>query len=81
MEEERTKAVDRSILSRVDTMAERVERATSLRATWLPNLFIGVVASFVFALIVLGGAAIYRGDPSPFALFKEAPAPARPVRP
>jgi hypothetical protein len=70
MEEERAKAVERSILGQVEAMARRVERATSFKATWLPNLFIGVVASFVFTLVVLGGAAIYRGDPSIFALFK-----------
>jgi hypothetical protein len=83
--EERTKAVNESILGgvqaiaqRVETTAQRVEetarrfeRATSLRATWLANVFIGIVASFAFTLIVLLGAAIYRRDPSPFALFKD----------
>ena len=77
MEEERAQAVERSILGRLEAMARRVEVATSFKATFWPNLFIGVVASFVFALIVLGGAAIYRGDPSIFALFKEGAAPAQ----
>jgi hypothetical protein len=64
IEEERAKAVEQSILL-------RVEQATSFRRTFLPNLFIGVVASFAFAVIVLVGTAIYRGDPSILALFKE----------
>lgn len=54
-----------------------VERATSLWATWLPNLMIGVVASVMFTLFVMVGAAIYERDPSTFALFKQSP-PARP---
>jgi hypothetical protein len=65
IEEERAKAVEQSIL-------RRVERATSFWRTFFPNLFIGVVASFVFAAIVLVSAAIYHRDPSPFALFKES---------
>jgi hypothetical protein len=79
MEEDRAKAVERSILARVETMAERVERATSFKATVWPNVLIGVVASLLFTVLVLVGAAIYRGDPSIFALFKEAPIPARPA--
>jgi hypothetical protein len=65
----------------MEAIASRVERATSFRATWLPNLFIGVVATIVFTLLVLVGAAIYRGDPSIFALFKDSPVPATPVKP
>jgi hypothetical protein len=80
IEEEKDRAVRDSILSQVEGMARRVEVATSFKATWLPNLLLGVVASFAFALIVLGGAAIYRGDPSIFALFKDSPpAPTPPV--
>ena len=70
MEEEVKRAVERSILNRVETVAQQVKDATSFRATWIPNVFVGVVASFVFTLIVLFGAAIYLRDPSPFALFK-----------
>ena len=58
-------------------LAAKVERATSLRATWLPNLMIGIVASVMFTLFVMVGAAIYERDPSPFALFKPSP-PTRP---
>jgi hypothetical protein len=74
-EEERAKAVDSSILGRVDIMAQRVERATSFRATFLPNLFTGVVASFAFALLIILASLIFNKDPSPFAFFKN-PAPA-----
>ncbi len=82
IEAEKERAVRDSILGQVEGMARRVEAATSFKATWLPNLFIGVVASFLFALIVLGGAAIYREDPSIFALFKASPpAPPQPSRP
>jgi hypothetical protein len=83
--EERTKAVNESILGSVEAMAQRVEttakraedtaarfeRATSFRETWLANVFVGIIASFGFTVIVLLGAAIYRKDPSPFALYKE----------
>lgn len=75
IEAEKERAVRDSILGQVEGMAKRVEVATSFKATWLPNLFIGIVASFLFALLVLGGAAIYREDPSIFALFKPSPAP------
>jgi hypothetical protein len=82
IEEARASALRDALVARMEIVEARVERATSFRATWLPNLFIGVVASFLFALIVLGGAAIYRGDPSIFALFKDPPpAPAQPARP
>jgi len=82
IEAEKERAVRDSILGQVEGMARRVETATSFKATWLPNLFIGVVASFLFALIVLGGAAIYREDPSIFALFKASPpALTQPPRP
>lgn len=82
IEDARTAAARDALVVKVDAIAARVERATSFRATWLPNLFIGVVASVVFTLVVLVGAAIYRGDPSIFALFKEpAPATATSARP
>jgi hypothetical protein len=70
MEDERARAVERSILGQVAAMAQRVERATSFRTTVFPNLVIGVVASFVFALIVLICAVIFRRDLSIFAPFK-----------
>lgn len=70
IEEEKERAVRDSILGQVEGMARRVEVATSFRATWLPNLFIGVVASFVFAAIITLGAAIYTRDASLFAMFK-----------
>ena len=76
--EERAKAVDSSILDRVDTAAKRVERATSFWRNLVPNVIVTVAASFVFSVIVLFAAAIYRGDPSIFALFKEPSAQTQP---
>jgi len=81
MEEERAKAVETSILSRVTEMAQKVERATAFRSRWPSDLLIAVAASFVFAVIVLLGAAIYRDDLSIFALVKEWAAPPAPVQP
>ena len=78
-------AVEASVLAEVrrlnTDLAAKVERATSLRATWLPNLMIGIVASVMFTLFVMVGAAIYERDPSPFALFKPSPPPAAPQGP
>lgn len=72
MEEECNKAVDRSILSQVKAMADRVTRATSFGRTIGPNVAITVVASFVFALIIAFASVIYQSDPSPFAFLKKA---------
>jgi hypothetical protein len=66
IEEERAKAVDSSILNRVETMAGRVERATSFRATWFPNLCVAVIASFAFAAIIILSHFIFDTDPSLF---------------
>ena len=71
LDEAQARALETAIYARVDTAAQRVERATSFRSSLFPNLFIGIVASFVFAVIVLVCSAIYHGDPSPFAMFKE----------
>ncbi len=69
-EEAMAQAVRESVLGEVRELAAQIKAATSFRSTWLPNLFVGVIASFAFALIVLVGAAIYQRDPSLFALFK-----------
>lgn len=71
IEEERAGAVESSILGRVDAAVRRVERATSFWRNIVPNVIVAVAASIVFSLVVLIGAAIYRGDPSIFALLKE----------
>jgi hypothetical protein len=63
-----------AVPGRVEIAAQRVERATSFWRNVVPNVIVAVAASFVFSLIVLVSAAIYRGDPSIFALFKEPPA-------
>lgn len=63
-------ADNREVLIEARAIRNRVEKATSFRGTWLPNTFTGVIGSFLFAVIVLVMAAVYRGDPSIFALFK-----------
>jgi hypothetical protein len=73
MDVERAKAVEQSILNRVEKMAERVERATSSWRLFLPNVVASVVASFVFAAIVLFCVAVYHGNTSILDWFKEAP--------
>jgi hypothetical protein len=70
MEKERTEAVERAVSAEIREMLRRVERVSSFKMTFLPNLFTGIVASFAFALIVLVAAVIYQHDPSVFALSK-----------
>lgn len=71
LEAERAKAVDTSILGRVAAMAQTVERRTSFWWTLPANIFIGVVSSFLFAVLVLLTVAIYKRDPSVLGLFRE----------
>ena len=66
-------AVDKSILA-------EVKRATSLRATFWPSVVSGVVASVVFALLVLLGAWIAKMDPSLIGTVKELLNPPTPPR-
>jgi hypothetical protein len=56
-------AVNRSILS-------AVQSATSFKQTFWPNLFVGIVASFAFAVIIIVASSIFARDPSPLALYK-----------
>ena len=63
METAKKEAVDRSILA-------QVKRATSFWATFWPNLFTGVVASFTFAVLIILSAWVFKRDPTPFAFFK-----------
>lgn len=71
IQKERDEAVKDSILN-------QVERATSFKSTFFPNLFIGVIASFLFSCLVIGMGLIYNHDPSPIALYKAiVPSPAK----
>ncbi len=85
IEAERQQAVAQSILSEVNAIRTRVEDVTSFRATFWLNLFVGVVASFVFAFIIIGASLIFNKDPSPFSFFKKpepvATVPAPPAKP
>lgn len=63
MDTAKKEAVDRSIL-------DQVKRVTSFWATFWPNLFTGVVASFAFTILIIICAWIFKRDPSPFALLK-----------
>jgi len=77
-------ANNREVLGEMRVARAAVQTLTSFRGTWLPNIFTGVIASFVFAVIVIVMAAIYHRDPSIFALFKgpnEAPAAPAPATP
>jgi hypothetical protein len=69
LESERTK--ETSILSRVDAMAQKVERQTSFRETWLPNIFIAFVSSFALAVFLLVASAIFSHEVTPLGLLKE----------
>ena len=63
IEHETKEAVDASILG-------AVQRATSFRATVWPNLFIGIVASLAFSILVLLVAWVADRDLSPVGLWK-----------
>ena len=53
-----------------ERVQDRVERATSFRSTFWPNVFIGIVASFAFSFLVIAASIVFTRDPSPFALFR-----------
>ncbi len=63
IEREAKEAVNASILG-------AVQRATSFRATFWPNLFVGIVASFAFSVLVLIAAWVADRDLSPIGLWK-----------
>lgn len=77
IEEERARAVERSILGRVDAAALRVERATSFWRNVVPSTFIGVVSSFLLALILIAGSVILQRDPTVVGLLKQLSAPSQ----
>jgi hypothetical protein len=79
IEAERQAAVDQSILSEVGLIRARVEKATSFKSTFWPNVVVGVVASFAFALLIILASLVFNKDPSPFAFFKTEPAASPPA--
>lgn len=68
IERETKEAVDASILA-------AVQRATSFRATFWPNLFIGIVASIAFSVLVLLIAWVADRDLSLVGLWKHLQSP------
>lgn len=65
------KAVSKEVRKSNRSVLERVERATSYWRNFLGNVFIGLIASIIFVLVVAGGAWIFNADPSPFAALKQ----------
>jgi hypothetical protein len=66
----RDDAIIREVRASNDAVAARVQKTTAFGSTFLANLFIGIVASFVFSLLVIIASLIFAHDPSPFALYR-----------
>ena len=64
IEAENKKAINSSIL-------REIRQFTSFGHNWLQNIFLGIVASFAFSIIVIIMGVIFAHDPSPIALYKE----------
>ncbi len=87
---ERQKAIDSSIVGDVQGMVAQVKKAMSFWSTFWANVAAGIVASFVFALLIVFAALIFNKDPSPFSFLRQpqpaatpasTPAPSLPARP
>ena len=65
------KAVSREVRQSNQRVLRRVELATNFWRALPGNLFVGLISSVVFVLIVAGGAWIFNSDPSPFAALKQ----------
>ena len=70
VESARDDAIVREIRASNEAIVAQVTRATAFGSTFLPNLFIGVVASVAFSVLVIGASLIFARDPSPFALYR-----------
>lgn len=75
VEQARDDVLVREVRASNQQVQARVEKATGFGRTFWPNLFIGVVASFAFSLLVILATLIFTRDPSPFALFRGAQEP------
>lgn len=76
----RDDAVIREIRASNAAVMARVQRTTAFGSTFLANLFIGIVASFAFSLLIIFASLIFTRDPSPFALYRSLqPEPAHPT--
>jgi hypothetical protein len=51
--------------------SKELKESVSFKNTWLPNVFIGLISSFLFALLIIGASLIFARDPSPIALAKK----------
>jgi hypothetical protein len=59
-----------------DAIVRQVERATSFWRNLPGNLTVGIVSSFVFALLLVLASVVFNKDPSPIALYEKLAAPA-----
>jgi hypothetical protein len=68
------RGINASILTEVRTHNQSVlgtvTSATSFKSTWWQQLLVGIIASFVFAVLIILASAIFARDPSPLALYK-----------
>lgn len=70
VKEARDEAIVREVRGSNQQVQARVEQATGFGSTFWPNLFVGVVASFAFSLLVILASLIFTRDPSPFAILR-----------
>lgn len=63
-------AVKSAVIASNEEAQRRVEGALSFKNTWLPNVFLGVISSFLFAILIVLASIIFTKDPSPIALIK-----------
>jgi hypothetical protein len=66
----RDDAIIREVRASNEALSARLQTATAFGTTFFANLFIGVVASFAFSLLVIAASLIFARDPSPFALYR-----------
>ncbi len=67
----RDDAIVREIRTSNEAVTVRFIRAIAFGSTFLPNRFMGVVASVAFSVLVIGASLIFARDPSPFALYRD----------
>ncbi len=77
----RDDAIVREVRASNEALAARLQTATSFGSTFIANLFIGVIASFAFSLLVIVASLIFARDPSPFALYRSLQPAATQSRP
>ena len=63
-------AVGKSVEASTSELKSFVATALSFRSTFWPNVFIGLVSSLVFSVLIILAAVVFAKDPSPIALAK-----------